>query len=112
MQAVEWCLFSIFWTSGQICTATSRLLVQDTIADTFYDRLRTRAQVWPSASQCILTLVCLSAEIDVKMQNDELFSSAGIWCFPGEPDTAYASSVWLSLCFDCGHAGHQDWGPS
>lgn len=44
---MEWCLFSIFWTSGQICTATSRLLVQDTIADTFYDRLRTRAQVRP-----------------------------------------------------------------
>ena len=46
-QAVEWCLFSIFWTSGQICTATSRLLVQDTIAYKFYDHLRVRAQVRP-----------------------------------------------------------------
>lgn len=43
-KAVEWCLFSIFWTSGQICTATSRLIVQATIANKFYEQLKQRAE--------------------------------------------------------------------
>nr|AII99844.1 aminoaldehyde dehydrogenase 2 [Nicotiana tabacum] len=37
--AVEWTLFGCFWTSGQICSATSRLIIQDTIASQFLDRL-------------------------------------------------------------------------
>ncbi|OWV97166.1 aldehyde dehydrogenase family protein [Rhizobium sp. R693] len=36
--AVEWIMFGIFWNQGQVCSATSRVLVQDTI----YERLLTR----------------------------------------------------------------------
>ena len=36
--AVEWIMFGIFWNQGQVCSATSRVLVQDTI----YDRLLAR----------------------------------------------------------------------
>jgi betaine-aldehyde dehydrogenase len=31
--AVEWILFGIFWNQGQVCSATSRLLVHESIAD-------------------------------------------------------------------------------
>ncbi|CAN4086158.1 unnamed protein product [Withania somnifera] len=37
--AVEWALFGCFWTNGQICSATSRLILQETIAPQFLDRL-------------------------------------------------------------------------
>jgi len=38
-QAVEWSLFGCFWTNGQICSATSRVLVQSGIYDQFVARL-------------------------------------------------------------------------
>ncbi|EIK95711.1 aldehyde dehydrogenase [Pseudomonas sp. M47T1] len=37
--AVEWILFGIFWNQGQVCSATSRLLVQDSIAPRLIERL-------------------------------------------------------------------------
>eukprot|EP00288_Rhodomonas_lens_P018668 CAMPEP_0177714376 /NCGR_PEP_ID=MMETSP0484_2-20121128/13428_1 /TAXON_ID=354590 /ORGANISM="Rhodomonas lens, Strain RHODO" /LENGTH=507 /DNA_ID=CAMNT_0019226305 /DNA_START=23 /DNA_END=1546 /DNA_ORIENTATION=+ len=38
--AVEWIMFGIFWTNGQICTATSRLLIHEKIAPKVYARLK------------------------------------------------------------------------
>jgi hypothetical protein len=38
-RAVEWAMFGCFWTNGQICSATSRLLLQRNIYDKFLDRL-------------------------------------------------------------------------
>ncbi len=38
-KAVEWVMFGIFWNQGQICSGTSRLLVQNKIADKFLERL-------------------------------------------------------------------------
>ncbi|RWX06465.1 aldehyde dehydrogenase family protein [Rhizobium leguminosarum] len=37
-KAVEWIMFGIFWNQGQVCSATSRVLVQDTL----YERLLAR----------------------------------------------------------------------
>lgn len=37
--AVEWVIFGAFVNQGQVCTATSRLLIQDGIADRFLKRL-------------------------------------------------------------------------
>ncbi|MBB4167385.1 MULTISPECIES: aldehyde dehydrogenase family protein [unclassified Rhizobium] len=37
--AVEWIMFGIFWNQGQVCSATSRVLVQDTICDRLLARL-------------------------------------------------------------------------
>eukprot|EP01117_Protostelium_nocturnum_P001934 TRINITY_DN1259_c0_g1_i1.p1 TRINITY_DN1259_c0_g1~~TRINITY_DN1259_c0_g1_i1.p1 ORF type:complete len:516 (-),score=189.02 TRINITY_DN1259_c0_g1_i1:389-1912(-) len=42
--AVEWIMFGIFWTNGQICSATSRLLVQEGIADRLLKRLAEEAK--------------------------------------------------------------------
>lgn len=37
--AVEWIMFGIFWNQGQVCSATSRLLVQEGIASQLTERL-------------------------------------------------------------------------
>lgn len=37
--AVEWIMFGIFWNQGQVCSATSRLLVQEKLADRLLERL-------------------------------------------------------------------------
>lgn len=36
--------FGIFWTVGQICSATSRLIIQEGIADKFFARLKQRTE--------------------------------------------------------------------
>ncbi len=41
--AVEWIMFGIFWNQGQVCSATSRLLVQKGIADRLLARLADEA---------------------------------------------------------------------
>ncbi|MGH8210404.1 MAG: aldehyde dehydrogenase family protein [Steroidobacteraceae bacterium] len=38
-KAVEWILFGIFWNQGQVCSATSRVLVQDGLYDHLLKRL-------------------------------------------------------------------------
>ena len=39
-QAVEWIMFGIFWNKGEVCSATSRLIVQDGIAPKLLERLK------------------------------------------------------------------------
>jgi len=38
-QAVEWILFGIFWNKGEVCSATSRILVQRNLYDALLTRL-------------------------------------------------------------------------
>ncbi|XP_057950761.1 aminoaldehyde dehydrogenase 2, peroxisomal [Malania oleifera] len=38
-KAAEWVAFGCFWTNGQICSATSRLLLHENIAAEFLDKL-------------------------------------------------------------------------
>ncbi|KAF9604335.1 hypothetical protein IFM89_005916, partial [Coptis chinensis] len=38
-KAAEWTILGCFWTNGQICSATSRLLVHESIADEFLQKL-------------------------------------------------------------------------
>lgn len=37
--AVEWIMFGIFWNQGEVCSATSRLIVHRSIADRLVERL-------------------------------------------------------------------------
>ena len=39
-QAVEWIMFGIFWNKGEVCSATSRLIVQSGIAPKLFERLK------------------------------------------------------------------------
>jgi betaine-aldehyde dehydrogenase len=41
--AVEWIMFGIFWNQGQVCSATSRLLVQEKLAPQLLERLAQEA---------------------------------------------------------------------
>lgn len=42
--AVEWIMFGIFWNQGQVCSATSRVLIHEDIYDAVLNRLQTEAQ--------------------------------------------------------------------
>ncbi|WP_438464155.1 aldehyde dehydrogenase family protein [Marinomonas sp. PE14-40] len=39
--AVEWTMFGIFWNKGEVCSATSRVLVEESIYETFLQKLAT-----------------------------------------------------------------------
>jgi betaine-aldehyde dehydrogenase len=41
--AVDWALFAVFCNQGEVCSAGSRLILQDTIYDKFLERLAQRA---------------------------------------------------------------------
>ena len=43
-QVVEWVMFGIFWNQGQVCSATSRLIVQSGIAARLVERLAQEAK--------------------------------------------------------------------
>lgn len=43
-KSVEWAMFGSFWTNGQICSATSRLILHRAIAPAFLERLKARAE--------------------------------------------------------------------
>lgn len=43
-KAVEWVMFGIFWNQGQVCSATSRVLVHESIYQRFLDRLVDQAK--------------------------------------------------------------------
>jgi betaine-aldehyde dehydrogenase len=43
-KAVEWIMFGIFWNQGQVCSATSRVLVQDGLYDRLVERLATETR--------------------------------------------------------------------
>ena len=38
-QAVEWIMFGVFWNQGQVCSSTSRVLVQESIYPVLLERL-------------------------------------------------------------------------
>jgi betaine-aldehyde dehydrogenase len=43
-QVVEWTMFGIFWNQGQVCSATSRMIVEQGIAPKLIDRLSAEAK--------------------------------------------------------------------
>ncbi len=43
-QAVEWIMFGIFWNQGQVCSATSRVLVAESLYPALLERLVAEAQ--------------------------------------------------------------------
>ena len=56
VEAVEWAMFGCFWTNGQICSSTSRLLVQEDIAPALFERLKKEAEKIYVGGNCYLLL--------------------------------------------------------
>ena len=48
--AVEWIMFGIFWNQGQVCSATSRVLVEAPLHDALVARLGQAAAPFPSVT--------------------------------------------------------------
>jgi betaine-aldehyde dehydrogenase len=58
-KAAEWVMFGVFWNQGQVCSATSRLIVQEGIADELLERLSVEAGRISSAT--VSARACCSA---------------------------------------------------
>lgn len=55
--AVEWIMFGVFWNQGQVCSATSRVLIQDGIFERVLERLLVetgRIRIGPGATPGVL----------------------------------------------------------
>ena len=46
-EAVEWIMFGIFWNQGQVCSATSRVLIEESVYDAVLARLVAEARKIP-----------------------------------------------------------------
>lgn len=44
IEAVEWIMFGVFWTNGQICSSTSRVLLHEKIYDQVLNALKKQAE--------------------------------------------------------------------
>lgn len=69
-KAVEWCMFGVFWTCGQICSSTSRLLVHERIAPALFARLKQRAESIKTGDP--LSPDCRLGPVAAKTQYDKI----------------------------------------
>lgn len=70
----------MFWTNGQICSSTSRLLVQEGIAPAFYKQLKKRAE---SIKQCDpLTQDCRMGPVVSQDQLDKIMGFIQVQDYP------------------------------
>ncbi|MCU1730070.1 aldehyde dehydrogenase family protein [Pseudomonas sp. 7P_10.2_Bac1] len=94
-QAVEWIVAGICWNSGQMCSATSRLLVHESIADALTQRLQSafetlrvgnplngEVDMGPLTSQAQWTKVSEYFAI-ARDEGLHLATGAKAWCDPG-----------------------------
>src|SRR5688572_22573468 len=57
VEAVEWIMFGVFWTNGQICSSTSRLLIHENIAKPVLERLAIEASKITVGGTVVFTLI-------------------------------------------------------
>ena len=92
--------FGVFWTNGQICSSTSRLLVQEGIAPAFYDQLKKRAesikQCDPMIEDCRMGPVVSQAQLDKIMGFIEVFAHWATLCCMCAYD--YKRRAYACLC--------------
>lgn len=69
-EAVEWIMFGIFWNQGQVCSATSRVLVQSGLYDSVVERLVEEAQriiIGPGLNDGVLLGPLISQQQRIKV---------------------------------------------
>ncbi|KAK9826672.1 hypothetical protein WJX74_009150 [Apatococcus lobatus] len=91
-KAVEWAMFGCFWGAGQVCSATSRVLVQSSIAEAFHEQLKQRAEEIkicdPNEPECRLGPVVNQAQYDkiLKFIEDAKTEGADLLTGGGRPE--------------------------
>jgi betaine-aldehyde dehydrogenase len=99
-KAVEWILFGIFWNQGQVCSATSRVLVQAGLYDRLLERLvveARRIQIGPGLSPgTLLGPLVSKGQFDKVLQAIETARSEGaVVATGGEPVAALAPGYFI-----------------
>ena len=80
--------FGVFWTNGQICSSTSRLLVQEGVAPAFFKQLKKRAesikQCDPMTEDCRMGPVVSQGQLDKIMDFIEVRTCPPAFAFQPE----------------------------
>ncbi|XP_026378038.1 betaine aldehyde dehydrogenase 2, mitochondrial-like [Papaver somniferum] len=97
-KAAEWTMFGCFWTNGQMCSAISRLIVHENIAEKFLQRLVSwvkKVKVSdPMEEGCMLGPVVSGGQASVELQGIK-----GMWSLRVSTDDPYITFlVSINLC--------------
>jgi betaine-aldehyde dehydrogenase len=86
-QAVEWIIAGICWNAGQMCSATSRLLVEDKIADALLDKLASAMNALkvsdPQADGCAMGPMTSQAQLHKVLEYFAIAKQEGLHCLSG-----------------------------
>ena len=86
-QAVEWIIAGICWNAGQMCSATSRLLVEDSIADALLDKLASALSALtvsdPLLDGCAMGPMTSQAQLHKVLEYFALAQQEGLHCLSG-----------------------------
>jgi betaine-aldehyde dehydrogenase len=86
-QAVEWIIAGICWNAGQMCSATSRLLVEDKIADALLDKLASAMSALkvsdPQADGCAMGPMTSQAQLHKVLEYFAIAKQEGLHCLSG-----------------------------
>jgi len=86
-QAVQWITAGICWNAGQMCSATSRLLVEDNIADALLDRLSSAMAALkvsdPHSEGCEMGPITSQAQLHKVLEYFAIAEQEGLHCLGG-----------------------------
>ncbi|MBB1518725.1 aldehyde dehydrogenase family protein [Aquipseudomonas guryensis] len=86
-QAVQWIIAGICWNAGQMCSATSRLLVEESIADALLDRLASALAALkvgdPHSEGCEMGPMTSQAQLHKVLEYFAIAEREGLQCLGG-----------------------------
>ena len=86
-QAVQWIIAGICWNTGQMCSATSRLLVEESIADALLDKLASALAALrvgdPQDADCEMGPMTSQAQLHKVLEYFAIAESEGLHCLSG-----------------------------
>jgi betaine-aldehyde dehydrogenase len=86
-QAVQWIIAGICWNAGQMCSATSRLLVEESIADVLLDKLASAMAALkvgdPHSEGCEMGPMTSQAQLHKVLEYFAIAEDEGLRCLSG-----------------------------
>jgi betaine-aldehyde dehydrogenase len=86
-QAVQWIIAGICWNAGQMCSATSRLLVEESIADALLDKLANAMAALkvsdPLSDGCEMGPMTSQAQLHKVLEYFAIAKQEGLHCLGG-----------------------------